>query len=68
MEGAEIMLVAASGFGHNTRRKTGADGRVVLRRLFGGQIHVVAQRGNRAGRAAVDVTPGAELSIAITIR
>jgi len=68
MEGAEIMLVAAGGFGHNTRRKTGADGRVVLRRLFGGQIHVVAQRGNRAGRAAVDVTPGGELSVTITIR
>jgi protocatechuate 3,4-dioxygenase beta subunit len=68
MEGAEIMLVAPSGFGHNTRRKTGADGRVVLRRLFGGPLHVVAQRGNRAGRAAVNITPGAELAVTVVVR
>jgi hypothetical protein len=68
MEGAEILLLTEGGFAHNTRRKTGADGRVVLTRLLGGRLHVVAQRGNRVGRAALDVTPGAKLSVTITIR
>jgi hypothetical protein len=68
MEGAEITLATEGGFAHNTRRRTGADGRVVVTRLLGGRLHVVAQRGNRAGRAAVDITPGAALSVTITIR
>jgi hypothetical protein len=68
MEGAEIMLVTEGGFAHNTRRKTDAEGRVVLTRLIGGRLHVLAQRGNRAGRAALDVTPGAELAVTVVLR
>ncbi|MHC4971465.1 MAG: carboxypeptidase regulatory-like domain-containing protein [Planctomycetota bacterium] len=68
MEDAEITLATADGFAHNTRRKTGADGRVVLTRLLGGPLHVVAQRGNRVGRAPVEITPGAELSVTVVVR
>lgn len=68
MEGAEITLATEGGFAHNTRRRTGADGRVVLTRLLGGTLHVVAQRGNRAGRAAVTVTPGAQLAVTVVVR
>jgi len=68
IEGAEILLVTEGAFAHNTRRKTDAAGQVVLTRLIGGRLHVLAQRGNRAGRAALDVTPGAELAVTVVLR
>jgi protocatechuate 3,4-dioxygenase beta subunit len=65
--GAEITLVTEGGFARKVGGKTDAAGRLKVERLFEGRMHVRAALGGALGEAALDTTPGTDLSVTVRV-
>jgi len=68
LDAAEVTLVSEAGFEWKTGKQTGAGGTLALDRLFQGRMEVHVRRGNRAGQAALDVEPGAAMTLTVVVR
>jgi hypothetical protein len=66
--GVEITLATESGFSRKVGAKTDANGQLKIDRLFEGRMYVRAALGERLGVSALDVRPGSELSLSVTLR
>jgi len=64
---AGITLVAEGGFSWDTRRRTDADGKVLLKRLFQGRMEVRAKAGEREAAVVVFVEPKMSLTAEVRL-
>jgi hypothetical protein len=65
--GAEVTLATEGGFARKAPGKTDANGQLKVERLFEGRMFVRASLGDRLGESAIDVEPGRDLSLSVTL-